>query len=213
MIKLHRGEIISLIIVILSFALGAYVYPQLPEQVASHWDAQGQVNGYMGKFWGVFLLPLILAGMWLIFLVVPNIDPKHENIQKFRSSFDNFMVVMFAFMLYIYLLIIAWNLGYQFDFVRFIVPACAVLFFAVGSLVTSAKPNWSIGIRTPWTMSSTSVWEKTHALGGTLFKAAALVSLIGIFFPTYGIWFIIVPIIGASLWTVIYSYVEYQKES
>ena len=209
--KLHKLEVISLILVILSFLVGWYFYPQLPQQVASHWNSQGQVNGYMSKFWGAFLLPIILTGMFLIFLIVPRIDPKRENIEKFRTYFNSFIVLLFLFMFYIYALTLAWNMGYQFDFVRFISPAFAVLFYDISILIAHAEPNWTIGIRTPWTLSNAEVWKKTHALGAKLFRYSALIGLLGVIFPKIAIWLILLPIIASTLWVFVYSYLEYRK--
>ena len=65
---------------------------------------------------------------------------------------------------------------------KFIIPAFAVLLFYIGILIKHAKRNWFIGIRTPWTLSSDKVWDKTHALGGKLFQVSAVITLGGIFF-------------------------------
>jgi uncharacterized membrane protein len=92
-------------------------------------------------------------------------------------------------------------------------PAFATLFYYSGVLIENAKRNWFIGIRTPWTLSSDRVWDKTHKIGGKLFKIAGIVALAAVFFETAAIFFIIVPVIIVSIYTVVYSYLEYQKES
>ena len=56
---MKKSEIIILVIIILSFAVGIYLYPQMPERMASHWNAQDQVDGYMSRFWGLFLMPIM----------------------------------------------------------------------------------------------------------------------------------------------------------
>jgi len=76
----------------------------------------------------------------------------------------------------------------------------------------NAKRNWFIGIRTPWTLSSDGVWKKTNLIGGKLFKIAGIIAIIGSFFQDYIIFFIIVPIISIAIFTIVYSYIEYQKE-
>jgi len=210
--KLRKSEILIILLVLLSFGIGFYFYPELPDKVASHWNAQGQVDGYMGKFWGAFLMPVISVAMLLLFIIIPRVDPKKENIEKFRSSFDAFIVLIFVFMLYIYSLTICWNLGHVFSFIRFILPAFAVLFYFAGDLIGKAKMNWSVGIRTPWTLSSELVWKKTHALGAKLFKATAVISLLGLLLEKYAIWLLLGPVILSVLIVFVYSYLEYQKE-
>lgn len=209
--KFHRGEIISLLIIILASLLSAYVYPMLPSEIASHWNALGEVDGYMPKIWGLFLMPALALLLWIVFLIIPHIDPKKENIEKFRPSFDNFIVVLFAFLLYVHGLTIAWNLGYQFDLVRWLLPAFAVLFYDIGSLIGKAKMNWMIGIRTPWTLSSEQVWKETHAWGGKLFKATGIIALAGIIYPSLALWFFLVPLLGSTIWLIVFSYVRFHQ--
>lgn len=200
-------------IFIITLLLAVIAYPYLPAQVASHWDAGGQVNGYMDKFWGVFLFPVIQAFMLLLFWIIPKIDPKKENIQKFRNVFDRFISVMLTFLLYLFLLFLAWNLNWQFNFVRFLIPAFAMLFYFAGDLIGSAQPNWTIGIRTPWTLSSEGVWLSTHKLGAKLFKWLAVLILASVLLPLWAFWIVTVGIIAATIYLVIYSYLEFRKES
>lgn len=200
-----------LAIVIASFAVAAYAYPQVPDMVPSHWNAAGEVDGYMARFWGLFLMPIILVPILLLFIAIPRIDPLRKNVDKFRSYFDGFIIVFSAFMLYIQLLVTAWAMGHTFLMVVAIMPAFALLFFYIGIMMEKSKRNWFIGIRTPWTLSDDTVWEKTHRLGGKMFKAAALMSLIGLAAGDYAIWFLLVPIMVAAFYPMVYSYFEYRK--
>ena len=210
---MKKSEIIILVIIILSFAVGIYLYPQMPERMASHWNAQDQVDGYMSRFWGLFLMPIMSVGLWALFVLIPKIDPLKENIERFRKYFDGFMVLMIAFLFYIYLLTASWNVGIRFNMGRLIMPALGILFYYIGILLEHTKRNWFIGIRTPWTLSSEVVWDKTHKKGGKLFKIAGGLALLGFAFPRQSIFFVIVPIILAVIYILIYSYWEYQRET
>ena len=86
-----------------------------------------------------------------------------------------------------------------------------LLFFYIGMMMEKSKRNWFIGIRTPWTLSDDRVWERTHRLGGRMFKAAALVSLLGLAAGEYAIWLLLVPILVAAFYPMVYSYFEYKK--
>ena len=206
------GIIISAIIVVLYYVLAAAVYPMMPEKIASHWGVDGNVNGYMDKFWGVMLLPVIATALFLLFLFLPKMDPKRENIEKFRKYYDGFIVLMLLFLGYIYALTIFWNLGYAFQMNIAIIPPFAVLFYYLGELLNHAEMNWTIGIRTPWTLESPAVWKKTQKLGALLFKICGVISLIGILLPEHAFWFIIVPILAVSVFIVLYSYVIFLKQ-
>lgn len=180
--------------------------------MASHWDFRGEVDDYLSRFWGLFLMPLLSLGLFLLFLFIPRMDPLKENVEKFRKYFDNFIVLVILFLFYLYLLTIFWNLGKRFSLIQFLAPALAVLFYYAGVLVTNAKMNWFIGIRTPWTLSSERVWEKTHKIGGKLFKVVGIISLLGIIFPRQAIFFILFPVIFVAFYSFVYSYLEYKKE-
>lgn len=204
--------IFILAIILAGISAGLYFYPQFPERVASHWNSRGEVDGYMGKFWGVFIMPIISVFLLIVFLVFPRLDPKRENIKKFRNYFNVFIFIIFLFLLYVHFLTLAWNLGQRFDMGQFMIPALAILFYYAGILISHCEPNWTIGIRTPWTLSSDRVWQKTHDLGGKFFRIASGVMLVGILFPLWGVWFVIAPLLVAVIFLFVFSYLEYKKE-
>jgi len=209
---MRTDKVIILGIILLSFAIGAYFYPQMPERMASHWSAQGQVDGYMPKPWALFLMPVISVGLTILFILIPKIDPLKQNIEKFRKYFDWFIVLIVFFLFYIYLLTIFWNLGFKFDFIQLLSPAFALPFYSIGVLMEKSRRNWFIGIRTPWTLNNEKIWNKTHKIGGKLFKITGGIALLGFLFPVYTIFLIVVLSILISFYLFAYSYFQYQKE-
>jgi len=207
-------SIIVLTLIAIALIAGLSLWNQLPDQMASHWNANDQVDGYISRFWGVFLMPLITLGMFVLFLVVPGIDPLKANIAQFREAFNVFIALMVAFMLYIHGLTLAWSLGYQdFKMSAAMLPFMGILFIAIGYLLRQAKRNFFIGIRTPWTLSSDTVWDKTHRLGSILFMVSGAFAIIGGFFGGMtAFWLMFVPLIGSSLFLMIYSYILYRGE-
>ncbi len=208
-----RLEIAIAVIVVLFFVVAAYFYPQMPERIASHWNARGEVDDYMSKFWGLFLVPFMALGISALFLVIPKLDPLKANIEKFKQYYYGFVVLLLVFLFYLYMLTILWSLGLRFNMSRMLSPAFGVLFYFCGVLIGRAKRNWFIGIRTPWTLSNEKVWDRTHNIGGKLFKVAGLLAFLGVIFPDYAVLFLIVPVLLASLFTIVYSYFEYRKET
>ena len=206
--------IIVLILIAAATIAGLLLWDQFPEQMASHWNENDQVDGYMPKFWGVFLMPLVTLGMFLLFLVIPNIDPLKANIAQFRDTFNLFVTFIIGFMIYVHALTLLWNLGYtNFKLSQAMLPAMGLLFIVIGSLLRKANRNFFIGIRTPWTLSSDYVWDKTHQLGAVLFTVSGVLAVIGGFFGgMIAFWFLFVPMIGSTVFVLIYSYVLYQKE-
>ena len=180
---MKKSYLVIIVLILISFGLGTYFFPQMSDKMASHWNFRGEVDDYLPKFWGLFLMPVVSLGLFLLFLLIPKIDPLKANIEKFRKYFDGFIVLIMVFLFYIYLLSIVWNLGKRFDMSRMMIPALGILFYYCGILIENAKRNWFIGIRTPWTLSNEKVWERTHKIGGKLFKIAGLIAFLGILFP------------------------------
>jgi uncharacterized membrane protein len=207
--------IVVLLLIVAAAVAGLLLRNQLPEQMASHWNANDQVDGYTSRVLGVFLLPLVTLGLFLLFLVIPGIDPLKANIVQFRDVFNLFIVLMVAFMLYIHALTLRWNLGYtDFGMSRAMLPAMGLLFFFIGYMLRKAKRNYFIGIRTPWTLSSDTVWDETHRVGSVLFMVSGVCAFIGsLFGGMTAFWFLFIPIIGSTVITLVYSYVIYQRET
>jgi uncharacterized membrane protein len=210
--KIKRSEIIVAVIILLSFAVSWYFYPQVPESPASHWNAAGEADGYTSRFAGVFLLPIVSAACAVLLLALPRISVLRARFDEFSRQYYGFTVALLLFLLYIHMLTVYWNLGYDFNMTQMLVPGMAALVYAAGAFIGNVKMNRWAGIRTPWTLASEQVWEKTHRLGGVLFKIAGVITLQGIFFPEYAFYFIVIPIAAAAAVSVVYSYLEYKKE-
>jgi uncharacterized membrane protein len=207
-----RGRFLIAAGVVLLAGLLSIVYaPSLPERMATHWNAAGQPDGTMTKPVALAFIPAITAVTIGLLALIPRIDPLRENIAAFRPVYDWFVVVFAVFMTAIHAGIIAFNLGYVFDFTLLVLVLVAGLLFYVGILLSHAKRNWFVGIRTPWTLSSNRVWERTHELGARLFKISAFITLLGLFVGEYAIYFMVVPALLSAGITVIYSYYLYGR--
>jgi uncharacterized membrane protein len=205
--------VIAMIIIVLAmFVVGGALFSQMPVQMASHWNAAGEADGTISKFWGVFLFPIISLGLLGLFLIIPRIDPLRANIQKFKSYYYGFIVVFLVYFLYVYILTLLWNLDSRFDMTQALMPAIGVLFIVIGLMMLKAKRNYFIGIRTPWTLSSDEVWDRTHKLGGRLFIAAGIITaILTVFLSKIAIWVMLGLVLATALFSIIYSYVIFHK--
>lgn len=203
--------ILPVVLIIISFFIAIYFYPVFPDQVATHWGIDNQVNGYSSKAFGLFFMPVLSVLLFFLFISLPKIDPYKKNFDQFKNYFQNFINIIFAFLFYVYLLTIIWNLDFHFNMIQVLSPGLAVLFYYAGVLTSHAKRNWFVGIRTPWTMSSELVWDKTHQIGGKLFKLTGLISLLSLLFPNLAIFFILIPVLLVTVFIFAYSYLEYKK--
>jgi uncharacterized membrane protein len=210
---MNRKVMFILILVMIAAAVGASMlaYPKLPERMASHWNGRGEVDGWMDKAVCLWIMPGIMMALTALFLGIFLIDPLRKNIDKFFGYYAGFVIMFNLFLLAVHGWMILWNLNIQVSANAFIPVALACLIYYLAIVMTNVKPNWFIGIRTPWTLSNEIVWQKTHKLGGILFRIAAIIVLLGAVFPKYTLFFIMVPILGAAIIALVYSLVIWQK--
>jgi uncharacterized membrane protein len=166
------------LLVLLAFAAGAYAYGKLPPSVPIHWDAHGRVNGYGPRGLAAFLMPCIIAAIWALLTVLPHADPLRANYAKFGGTYAYLVDVVLTFMFVIHVVTLRAAMGAHMDMARIVGVMIGLLFIAIGNVLPRARRNWFMGIRTPWTLSSDRVWDRTHRVGGYLFIAAGVLALI-----------------------------------
>ena len=195
--------------VVFSLAL----YRRLPDPMPIHWDADGDVNGYGSRAFGAFLMPAIMLGLWGLLVTLPKLDPRSANIEKFRDTYDVFVIAVIAVMGVIQVGIVASALGWPVPIGRLAPISIGALFVVLGNLLPRFHSNFFFGIRTPWTLSSETVWTRTHRVGG-----AVMVLL--------GLLLIVAGLVGTPRWTyvavgggvamtlvvLVYSYVIWRDE-
>ena len=209
---MSKNMIAGFILVALSFFVGAVLFPMMPDMMVSHWNIVGEADEYLPKFWGLFLMPILSFVMFFCFLFLPKMDPLRENFEKFRRVFERFFLVLLLFLFYLYAITLLWNIGFRFRMNVVLPPAFSLLLFFTGVLLGKAERNWFVGIRTPWTLSSETVWKKTHVLGATLFKFSGVIALASLFVPEYAFLLVLAPVLLSTVSLVLYSYFEYRKE-
>jgi len=183
----------------------------MPEQMPTHWNAQGDIDGYGSRFVGLFIIPLITLGIYILFSFIPKIAVYKEHIQRFDKHLYGMKVALVLFFSAIYVVSLLPTFGYDINVTYFILPFIAALIFYSGYIMKFVKRNFFIGIRTPWTLSSGKVWDKTHKIGSITFRINALIFLLAIFLPEYSFWIILVPLLANVVFLIGYSYWLYQK--
>jgi uncharacterized membrane protein len=208
-----RGEIPQLVVIFGLLSVAAIVWPFAPDRIPVHWNAAGEVDRYGGKFEGVLLLPLIAAALYPLFLLLPRIDPGRANYATFAKVYALIRLSILALLAFVYACILLAAFGYNVDMNLLVPLAVGLLFCVMGNVMGKIRPNWFVGVRTPWTLSSRESWNKTHRLAGRLFVVmGCAVGAYGFF---QGRWMLAV-VLGMSvatvLWVVIYSYVVWRND-
>jgi uncharacterized membrane protein len=155
--------------------------------------------------------PLMLSLLAVVWAVVPRLEPLESNLKEFSREYNLLMVGLQLFVAAIFGYSLAYNLGWQIPISLVILPGLALLFSLLGWILPRTRRNWFVGIRTPWTLTSDVVWERTHAFGGRLFYAAAVVTLLGLVYPEVGVWLAVAAVLVAAAATIAYSYLEFRR--
>lgn len=204
---------IPLLVIVVAFAASAAVYSDLPERMPTHWNRTGEVDGWTPLPWGAFLLPVMLGVMLAIFYLLPKIDPRAPKFAKFRTTYEIVIVATMVFLLGVHLVILATALGRHVPVNRVMPIGVGILFMVIGNLFPRMRPNWVVGVRTPWTLASDRVWDRTHRFGGRVFVAAGVLVVAGsLFAPSLAYRFLIGCATAASLIAVVYSYVIWRND-
>ncbi len=205
-------QTLSLLFTIIPVIAYAVCYPSLPEAIPSHWDFSGNINGYSSKT-EFFLLALCPFFLWLTFVILPKIDPKKENYQKFSGFFQAFSLIMVIFMDMMFLLCLYTAFHQESNLISKIVPiSVGLLFIFIGNYLPKVKPNFFVGIKTPWTLSSETVWIKTHRKGGISFLLLGVFMMITPFFSEINGYFYLTVVILTALFPTLLSYIYYEQE-
>ncbi|HZO73089.1 MAG TPA: SdpI family protein [Ktedonobacteraceae bacterium] len=202
-------------IIAIQVIVAVYGFVVLPDTIPIHWGFNGQADGYGPKWVGTFLHPLISIGIYLLIRVLMTAGPRlggRENVAANLQVGKIVLASVMLFMLIIQLSTIAQAMGVSFNMSMVIMLAVSVLFIFLGNYTGKMRRNFWMGIRTPWTLTSSVVWERTHRLGGWLFVAAGLLGIPASFVPALRLWGVVVPIIAVCIFLYIYSYICYQQQ-
>lgn len=191
----------------LPMMIGIMIYDQLPARIVSHFSITFEPDGYTSRFNGVFVLPLVMAGVEAMIIFLVEKDPLHKNHSNKITKI-------------IYLLIPALNILFScasyyssidraFDIKAFITVIMGILFVIIGNFIPKMRHNYTMGIRTPWTLADKYTWEKTHQLSGPLWVlGGSAIVICGIF----DLDLVLITVLAAIVVIpIVYSYLIFRK--
>jgi len=212
MIKKHKGQvIISSIIILLPILIGLFIWNFLPEQIVTHWNFNGEADGWSGKGFTVFGLPLILfIGHWIC-VIFSSFDPKNKEQNKKVSSMV--LWIMPVVSLIVCGLTYSIALGYEVDIVAGVRILLGLMFLVFGNYMPKCIQNHTIGIKVKWTLRNEENWNKTHRFAGRLWVVGGLFTLATLFIPFDFFVYVFFPLVFVMAFgPMIYSYVYYKKQ-
>ena len=208
MIKKHwKLLLITSVITLLPIMAGLILWNQLPEQMPTHWNAAGEVDGWSSKPFAVFGLPLILlAAQWLCTLGT-GADPKKNNHPQKILHLVLWIIPILSVLLHT--VTYAAALGKEVRMETVMPVFIGLLFAVIGNYLPKCKQNYTIGIKIPWTLNSEENWNKTHRFSGRLWVICGIAVMLTGFFG--GFWVFLPIVLLMVIVPFIYSYVLYRK--
>lgn len=203
--------IISLgLIVVITWIVAFWYEPKLPEKIPSHWNASGEIDGYMDKPWGVYMFPIISTVTTLLMMFLPQVAPKGFKLGSGQSVYEIIVLVLAIFMLGTMVLVFEAGMNDHVDMNQWVLVGMGGLFIIIGNYIAKVPKNFFLGIRTPWTLASDEVWYKTHRFGSWTFVLSGILALLGGLLHWPMEW-MIGGFIGAALIPFLYSLVIYKQ--
>lgn len=208
--KLHRNLLVSAAFVVVAVIAGVWLYPRLPAEVPTHWDLHNRVNGVTSRFWAAAFPALGVLVLAALSVVLPAVSPRQFAIKRFEGVWGVLMLVMQGFVLVAGLGILLQGAGYAVSTPAIVMLAAGVLYLLLGNYMGKLRRNFFMGIRTPWTLASEAVWERTHRLAGWLFVLAGVAMVIAAPIPAVR-WLSLGVVAVACLAPAVCSYFIYRR--
>ena len=205
--KYKKTMILTSIVTLLPIVIGVLLWEQLPEQVATHFDFEGNPNGWTSKGVTVFGIPLFLLVCNWIAVAATLSDPKHKNVSEKLFKMMIWFVPVVSLILGI--LCYGYALGYETSEGSFAFAIMGVVSLVVGNYLPKCKQNYTMGIKIPWTLHDEENWNHTHRMAGYLWIFGGLLLLVNVFLRWD--WILPVVIVVMVLVPTIYSYLYYRK--
>ena len=205
--KNWKTLIICSIITILPIFIGLILWNQLPEQIPTHWNAAGEIDGWSSKAFAIFGLPLIMLGVQWLCVLGTLADPKKANHPDKVLHLVFWIIPVLSVVLNA--VTIAAALGKEVRMEVFMPILVGLILTIVGNYMPKCKQNYTIGIKIPWTLNSEENWNRTHRFAGWLWTFSGVGIMATGFFG--GVW-IFLPIVFLMVFApIVYSFLLYRK--
>lgn len=158
--------------------LGSYLYlPYLPANIPMHWNLIGEVDNYMPKQIGAWIIPFMALFVFILYQFLPLLDPKKSNYRSFKNEWHIIQTSIIAFLVYMQFLIFYIAIHPSVTLLPALFIGLGIMFIIVGMMMPKIKQNFFIGIRSPWTLTNEQNWDKTHRFGKWCFVGFGIVIL------------------------------------
>ena len=210
--KEHKKKIVASSLAILApILVGLIFWDRLPDYMATHWGAGGNVDGWSGKAFAVFGIPPIMLALHWLGLWATTKDPKQKNQGKKPFTMIFWMVPAISWVSAAVLYGTA--LGAELNIGSVVFAMLGLMFMVIGNYLPKVKQNYTLGIKVSWALHSEENWNATHRFGGKVWVAGGFAMLLLAFFPEKYVVAAIVPLLLVmAVVPMLYSYLYYKKQ-
>ncbi len=206
--KKNKWFLFSLVLFFIPLALNLIFYSQLPDTIAVHFDINGNPDGFMSKPWALFGILAFLVGLHVFCCVSTLNDPKKNNIPDFILRIILMICPVTAII--ITGIIVSYSLGYPMNTNVWVGGILGFLFILLGNYLPKVQKNYTVGIKTPWSLDSEENWNRSNRLGGYCLVVSGFIFIFGAFF--HQIMWGIIFVIASSILVLVYSFYLHKKE-
>lgn len=202
--------VISSVIILLPILFGIIMWNDLPDIITTHWGADGNADGFSGKAFAVFGLPVILLALHFVCLLFTLMDKK----QKEQNPKALGMIFWIIPMISLFASGITYRaaFGKEFAMELFMPALLGAMFIFMGNYLPKVKQNRTLGIKISWTLHNEENWNKTHRLGGKVWVVGGLIILFSVFLPLRAmVWILVCVMVAMMVIPVVYSYCIYKQ--
>jgi len=213
---LRKPLILSLALVAAMAAVSLYGWIAIPSgaRIAIHWGLEGAPDGFAGKGLALSVMPAIALLISAALALVPRIDPRRSNLLQSSKAYGAVWVSVVGLLALVHAAIVANALGFTFEMTTLIGLGIGLLFMILGNFLGKVRSNFFFGIRTPWTLSSDRVWDRTHRTAGPLFILLGLAICLAAVFLSPRAFFVLLlaGVVAVTVFVLAYSYVLWRQE-
>lgn len=192
---------------LLDMAFALWTLPRLPDQVPIHWNAAGQADRWGSATAHALGMPFVAAGVYLLVLLSPMIDPRRRNYALFPSALRVTRILAPIFLMAVHALTILVALGYVANINTWVLLGLGAMITLMGNVMGQFRHNYFVGIRTAWTLASEEVWRRTHRMAAPFWVGAGLGTIMAAFLPgQWGVWVALTLLGIATIVPIGYSY-------
>ena len=202
---------LKVLIIFLSLAVSFWAYPFLPAQIPSHWNLYGQIDGYLPKSIGAWLLPGLNLVLLVLFNLLPRLDPFQKKYRRFAREWEIIQFIFIVFFTYLHFLTFYFAFYPQAEFTRFMFPGLGLFFILLGNYLSKIQRNTLVGFKLPWTLADKENWRKTHLYAAWSLVIAGLAIFLESFLNLLPPAMIFAFLMAAFLLPCLYSFLLFKK--